>query len=169
MDMSKRGLTLSATQKTYLKFAGILLLTVVLLLNVLTFVFSIVRYFGDGMEPTLENGQILVIDKVSSVDEGDIIAFYYNNKVLVRRVIATGGKQVSVSKTGEVSVNSQPLDEPYVKSLTLGQCNQDFPCSIPISDVFVMGDNREIAMDSRLREIGTVPEDQIIGKVCLVL
>lgn len=168
MERAERKGRVAPGHKQLLKFLGGVVLAVVVLLNLLTHVFSIVRYFGNGMEPTLKNGQILVINKLGEVSEGDVVAFYYNNKVLVRRIIAEEGKQIIISADGTVSVNSQPLDEPYVKSTTLGQCNLEFPCSVPVGDVFVMGDNREVAMDSRLREIGTVPVDQIIGKVCLV-
>ena len=140
-------------------------LSVALALNLLTFAFSVVRYYGDGMTPTLKSGQILVIDKVGSVSEGDIIAFYYNNKVLVRRVVSTGGKQVEMDSAGTVSVNGAALDEPYLESTTLGQCNLNFPYSVPAGHLFVLGDNRSVAMDSRLSEIGTVPEDRVIGKV----
>lgn len=144
--------------------AGVVL-AVVLLLNLLTFAFSVVRYYGDGMTPTLKSGQILVIDKIGSVSEGDIIAFYYNNKVLVRRVVSTGGKQVEMDSAGTVSVNGAALDEPYLESTTLCQCNLNFPYSVPAGHLFVLGDNRSVAMDSRLSEIGTVPEDRVIGKV----
>lgn len=140
-------------------------LAVALALNLLTFAFSVVRYYGDGMTPTLKSGQILVIDKIGSVSEGDIIAFYYNNKVLVRRVVSTGGKQVEMDSAGTVSVNGAALDEPYLESATLGQCNLNFPYSVPAGHLFVLGDNRSVAMDSRLSEIGTVPEDRVIGKV----
>ena len=144
-------------------------LGVVLLLNLLTFAFSVVRYYGDGMTPTLKSGQMLVIDKVGSVSEGDIIAFYYNNKVLVRRVVSTGGKQVEIDSAGTVSVNGKTLDEPYLESTTLGQCNLNFPYSVPAGHLFVLGDNRSPAMDSRLSEIGTVPEDRVIGKVLFAI
>lgn len=145
-------------------FAGVVL-AVALALNLLTFAFSVVRYYGDGMPPTLKSGQVLVIDKIGSVSEGDIIAFYYNNKVLVRRVVSTGGKQVEIDSAGTVSVNGKTLEEPYLESTTLGQCNLNFPYSVPTGHLFVLGDNRSTAMDSRLSEIGTVPEDRVIGKV----
>lgn len=168
MKRGKRESKRSRGNKKLLKFLGGMLLIVVVLLNLLTHAFSIVRYFGNGMEPALHNGQILIIDKIGSVSEGDVIAFYYNNKVLVRRVIAEEGKQIIISDNGEVSVNSQPLEEPYVQNKSLGQCNLDFPYSVPVGSVFVMGDNRDVVMDSRLREIGAVLVDQIIGRVCFV-
>lgn len=143
--------------------AGVLL--AVLLLNIFTHVFQIVSYNGSGMEPSLEGGQTLVLLKTQKVQEGDIIAFYYNNQVLVRRVICEGGKQLEIDDAGIVSINSAVLAEPYVKNPTLGQCNISFPYHVRTGTVFVMGDNRTEAMDSRLEEIGTIPADRIIGKV----
>lgn len=155
--------------KKQVKIIAGVVLGVVLLLNLLTFAFSVVRYYGDGMTPTLKSGQMLVIDKIGSVSEGDIIAFYYNNKVLVRRVVSTGGKQVEMDSAGTVSVNGKTLEEPYLESTTLGQCNLNFPYSVPAGHLFVLGDNRSTAMDSRLSEIGTVPEDRVIGKVLFAI
>ena len=101
--------------------------------------------------------------------EGDIIAFYYNNQVLVRRVICLGGKQLEISKEGDVRINEVLLNEPYVKEPSLGQCNITFPYNVRTGTVFVMGDNRSVSMDSRLQEIGTIPTDRIIGKVILAI
>ena len=158
----------SAIRKKTIKTALGLLVIGVVLLNVLTYVVSVVRYYGDGMEPTLQNGQLLVISKTSNVSEGDIVAFYYNNKVLVRRVICTGGKTVSLDQGGTVSVSEKVLDEPYVHTTSVGQCDITFPYSVPRNHVFVMGDNRVVAMDSRLEAIGAIPADRIIGKVVFV-
>lgn len=143
---------------------GMALLAVVLL-NIFTHVFQVVNYSGSGMEPNLQGGQTLVIYKTQSVEPGDVIAFYYNNQVLVRRVICTGGDQVSIAADGTVSINEQVLEESYLPKKSIGQCNLTFPYHVPPNTIFVMGDNRETAMDSRLTQIGTVPEERIIGKV----
>lgn len=140
-------------------------LLAVFLLNIFTHVFQIVRYSGTGMEPTLYGGRTLVIRKTKTVEAGDIIAFYYNNQILIRRVICTGGQQIEIDKHGVVSVGGKLLEEKYLKNTTLGQCNIIFPYHVRTGTVFVMGDNRLEAMDSRLEEIGPVPEDRIIGKV----
>lgn len=137
----------------------------VILLNLFTHVVQPVRYSGSGMEPSLHGGQMLLIRKTQNVEEGDIIAFYYNNQVLVRRVICQGGKQLSIESDGTVRINSEVLEEPYVESPSIGQCNLEFPYYVQTGYVFVMGDNRAVAMDSRLAEIGCVPVDRIIGKV----
>jgi len=137
----------------------------VILANVFTLVLQIVNYNGTGMEPGLHGGQTLVILKGQNVAEGDVIAFYYNNQVLVRRVICDGGKQLEMDANGTVTINGQPLEEPYVETPVVGQCNITFPYHVRTGTVFVMGDNRAQAMDSRLKEIGPVPLDRIIGKV----
>lgn len=155
----------SAFYKITLRVLLIIIVLVSLLLNLFTYVTPVVRYYGNGMSPTLADGQILVVNKLSDIESGDVVAFYYNNKVLVRRVIATGSQQVSVDAFSTVSVNGNIMDEPYVKDKTLGQCNISFPYSVPAKSYFVLGDNRALAMDSRLSEIGAVSKDRIIGKV----
>ena len=143
----------------------VLLVIAIVAVNLFGHFFQLVRYYGDGMEPTLQSGSTLIIRKTSAVAEGDVIAFYYNNKLLVRRVICTGGKQLTVERDGTVLVDGETLDEPYVSERTIGQCNLSFPCYVPPGSVFVMGDDRAIAMDSRLKEIGTIAADRILGKV----
>ena len=155
--------------KRTLKIVLIVILTASLLLNLFTFIMPVVKYYGNSMSPTLEDGQILIVNKMSEVKSGDIVAFYYNNKVIVRRVVATGNQQISIDVFGAVSVNGEALDEPYVEKQTLGQCNLNFPYNIPAKSYFVLGDNRDVAMDSRLSEIGAVSEDRLIGKVVLSL
>ena len=147
----------------------VLLAAAVVLLNLFAHVFPIVRYHGSGMEPALKNRQLLVLVKTDEARQGDIIAFYYNNKVLVRRVICEGGHTLRMDETGAVWVDEAPLDEPYVTAPSLGQCSVSFPYSVPVGQYFVMGDDRAIAMDSRLAEIGPVPADRILGKVLFVI
>lgn len=146
-----------------------ILLVAVILLNLFTHVFAVVRFYGDGMEPTLKNHQLLVVLRTEAADPGDIVAFYYNNKALVRRVIAEDGQQVTVNEDGSVLVNHVLREEPYVEKLSVGQCNLTFPYTVPLEQYFVMGDNRETAMDSRLKEIGTVTKERLIGKVIIAL
>ncbi len=142
-------------------------LTVVVLLNVFTHIFSVVRYYGSGMEPQLQDRQVLLVLRTERVERGDVVAFYYNNKVLVRRIIADGGTSLEMDENGKIKVDGMPLSEPYVSETSPGQCNISFPYTIPHDEFFVMGDNRPIAMDSRLKEIGTIPGNRILGKVIL--
>ncbi len=153
--------------KSALKSTLIIILTASLLLNTFTYIFSIVRHYGSSMEPALSDNQYLLIYKTNDVENGDVIAFYYNNKVLVRRVAASAGEQIYIDVFGNVTVNGTEIDEPYVSNKTLGQSDIDFPYNVPANSVFVLGDNRETSMDSRLKDIGTVSKDRIIGKVVL--
>lgn len=146
-----------------------LVVAAIILLNLFTHVFQIVRYSGNGMEPNLSSGQILLLRKTQDVEEGDIIAFYYNNQVLVRRAICRSGKQITILDDGTVMINNQELEEDYLTQKSIGQCNITFPYHVQNNGFFVMGDNRAIAMDSRLKEIGVVPRDRIIGKVILAI
>ena len=151
--------------KKTLKIVLIFVVTVSLLLNLFTFIMPVVKYYGNSMSPTLKDGQILIVNKMAKIESGDIIAFYYKNKVIVRRVIATGNSQISIDVFGTVSVNGSELDEPYVENKTLGQSNISFPYDVPANSYFVLGDNRDVAMDSRLDEIGVVTKDRLLGKV----
>ena len=146
-----------------------LVATTIILLNLFTHVFQIVHYSGRGMEPSLSSGQVLLLRKTQDVEEGDIIAFYYNNQVLVRRAICRSGKQISIREDGTVLINNQPIEENYLTEKSIGQCNIEFPYHVQNNGFFVMGDNRVIAMDSRLKEIGVVSPDRIIGKVILAI
>lgn len=154
---------------TLLRMALLVLVVGVLLLNLFTHVFSVVHYYGQSMEPSLEDRQILLVHKTDKVSRGDTIAFYFNNKVLVRRIIAEGGASIEIEADGRVMVDGNTLNEPYVAEGALGQCNINFPYTVPVEEFFVMGDNRPIAMDSRLKEIGTVPRTRVLGKVLLAL
>lgn len=129
----------------------------------------VVKYYGNSMSPTLEDGQILIVNKMAEIKSGDIIAFYYNNKIIVRRVVATGNSQVSIDVFGTISVNGKELNEEYIENKTLGQSNLDFPYNVPTNSYFVLGDNRDVAMDSRLSEIGVVTEDRLLGRVVFSL
>lgn len=156
-------------RKTALILITVLCVAALLLLLLFTQVLAVVRYHGDGMEPELSSGETLILLRSKKADQGDVIAFYYNNQLLVRRVIATGGQQISIAEDGIVSVNGTVLDEPYVTRPSYGQCNIEFPYYVPPENVFTMGDSRSIAMDSRLKEIGTISRDRIMGRVILAI
>lgn len=146
-----------------------LLVTAMLLLLLFTQVISVVKYHGDGMEPDISSGETLVLIRTRKAEQGDVIAFYYNNQLLVRRVVAEGGQQISITDDGVVSINGVTLEEPYISHHSIGQCNLSFPYYIPPDNFFVMGDQRTIAMDSRLKEIGTVSKDRIMGRLLFVI
>lgn len=154
--------------KIALQSTAVLLAAVLLLANLFTHVFLVVRYYGNGMEPSLSDRQLLLLAKTDKAQPGEIIAFYYNNKVLVRRVVCQGGRSITIDQNGTVSIDGSVLDEPYVTQPSTGQLDIQFPYQVPYGHYFVMGDNRAVAMDSRLSEIGTVPVDRVLGKVIFI-
>lgn len=132
-----------------------------------TLLFPVLRVTGSSMTPTLENDQLIVCQKTGNFESGDVIAFYYNNKILLKRVIAVSGDYVSIAADGTVSVNGEVLDEPYVSELALGECDLEFPYQVPEERIFVMGDHRSTSVDSRSTQVGCIAEEAIIGKVSL--
>lgn len=129
--------------------------------------FPVLKVNGSSMTPTLESGEVLVALKTDRMDTGDIIAFYYNNKILIKRVIAVSGDWIDIDKDGNVYVNDIAIDEPYLKEKALGDCNIELPYQVPESRIFVMGDHRSVSVDSRNTAVGCVSEEQIIGKIFL--
>ena len=129
----------------------------------------VLQIYGASMAPTLDEGEIVISLKGADFRQGDIVAFYYNNKILVKRVIATAGDWVNIDEDGNVSVNGQLLDEPYVYEKALGECDIELPYQVPEGRVFVMGDHRSISVDSRNEAVGCVSEEQIVGKLRLRL
>ena len=138
--------------------AAVAILVAVLLLPVL-------RIYGSSMNDTLNEGDIVVSIKGNDLSTGDIIAFYYNNKILVKRVIGTPGDWIDLDTDGNVYVNNVKIDEPYLMDKALGDCNIELPYQVPESRVFVMGDNRSVSVDSRNTAVGCVAEEQIVGKI----
>lgn len=120
---------------------------------------------GDSMAPTLTDGEIVVAAAESEIEPGDIIAFYYNNKLLVKRVIAAGGDVVSIDLLGNVTVNGERLEESYVSNRARGDCDIAMPYTVPNGYLFVMGDRRSESLDSRSSAIGCVAGEQILGRV----
>lgn len=132
---------------------------------IFTLLFPTHRITSDSMEPLLSRDQLVVCCNWGEPQYGDIVAFYYNNVILVKRIIGKAGDVVSIDDFGNVTVNDKPLDEPYVKSLALGECDIEFPFVVPEKQYFVIGDNREISIDSRSTLIGCVADEKIIGRV----
>ena len=157
-DQKRFSRTVRNTIYGLITVAAIAVLVAVLLLPVL-------RIYGTSMTPTLEEGDIVLSVKGSRFDTGDVVAFYYNNKILVKRVIAHSGDWVDIDDDGNVMVNGKLIDEPYVSEKALGDCDIALPYQVPESRVFVMGDHRSTSVDSRNRAIGCVSEEQIVGKI----
>ena len=146
---------------------GGLLTVAAIVVLVATFVFPTLRIYGTSMTPTLSEGQVVVSYKADSYETGDILAFYYNNKILVKRVICGPSDWFDMQDDGTVYVNRQKIDEPYVTDEGFGKCDIDLPYQVPDEQFFVMGDQRESSIDSRMTQIGCVPKDRIVGKVFL--
>ena len=125
----------------------------------------VLRIYGVSMNPALEDGNIVVSVKESNFDPGEVVAFYYNNKILVKRAIAQAGDWVDIDDTGNVYVNNVLLNEPYILEKAFGDCNIELPYQVPEGRIFVMGDNREVSIDSRNTAVGCVAEEQIVGKL----
>ena len=148
----------TSTFLTLVVVAAVAVLVAVLFLPVL-------RIYGKSMRGTLDNGDIVVSVKSSNMKTGDVIAFYYNNNILVKRVIAGPGDWVDIDKDGNVFVNNQKLSEPYLDDKAYGETNIELPYQVPDGRIFVMGDNRSVSIDSRNTSIGCVSEEQIVGKI----
>lgn len=125
----------------------------------------VLRIYGSSMVPTLCDGQIVVSVKTESFTPGDIAAFYHGNKLLIKRYIAGPGQWVDIDDDGNVSVDGQLLDEPYLEEKAYGQTNIELPYQVPEARYFLMGDNRDVSVDSRNTTVGCISKDQIVGKV----
>lgn len=130
-----------------------------------TLILPVLQIAGTSMEPTLNDGDIVLLVKTKNLKSGDLCAFYYSNKILIKRVIATPGDYIWIEADGTVFLNGKELDEPYITKKALGECDVEFPYQVPENNYFVMGDQRETSIDSRSSTIGCVPEDQLVGKI----
>lgn len=134
---------------------------------VATLLTPVLQITGGSMTPTLMNGEIVVSLKGSGYQTGDIIAFYFDNKILVKRVIAQTGQWVDIDGEGNVYVDGELIDEPYLEDRAFGECNIELPYQVPETKVFVMGDHRSVSLDSRNTSVGCVSTDQIVGRLVL--
>lgn len=125
----------------------------------------VLRIYGTSMSPTLTDGQIVVTLKGSKFESGELVAFYYGNKLLIKRVIAGPADWVDLDESGSVFVNGDLLDEPYLTAKAFGETNIELPYQVPDGRYFVMGDNRATSVDSRTTALGCVADDQIVGRV----
>ena len=156
-------------QKAYNKALGgtIYVLTIVAAVAVLiaTLVLPVLQIEGKSMEPTLVNGDIVLLNKTVNFDRGELCGFSWNNKLLIKRVIGLPGDWIEIDTDGTVYLNGEQLDEPYAEQLAVGECDLEFPFQVPQEQYFVLGDMRESSIDSRNTLIGCVEKDQIVGKV----
>ena len=142
-------------------------LTIVAAVAVLiaTLVLPVLQIEGTSMEPTLSSGNIVLLTKTTRFDHGDLCGFTWNNKLLIKRVIGLPGDWIEMDTDGNIYLNGEKLDEPYVQQKDFGECDLEFPFQVPQEQYFVVGDMRESSIDSRNTLIGCIPKDQIVGKV----
>ena len=156
-------------QKAYNKALGgtVYVLTIVAAVAVLiaTLVLPVLQIEGTSMEPTLHNGDVVLLMKTTRFDRGDLCGFTWNNKLLIKRVIGIPGDWIEIDTDGTIYLNGEKLDEPYVQQKAFGECDLEFPFQVPQEQYFVVGDMRESSIDSRNTLIGCIPKDQIVGKV----
>lgn len=132
---------------------------------VATIFLPVLRIYGSSMAPTLDEGEIVVAVNSTDLQQGDVLAFYYNNKILVKRVIAGPGSWVDIDADGTVYVDGVALEEPYISEPAFGDCNIELPYQVPDGRYFVMGDHRSVSVDSRNTAVGCVAGEQIVGKI----
>lgn len=132
-----------------------------------TLVLPVLQIEGTSMEPTLKNGDIVLLTKTTAFERGDICGFSWNNKILIKRVIGIPGDWIEIDTDGTVYRNGEKLDEPYANQISFGECDLEFPFQVPQEQYFVLGDMRESSIDSRNTLVGCVETDQIIGKIFL--
>ena len=156
-------------QKAYSKAlrGTVYVLTIVAAVAVLiaTLILPVLQIEGTSMEPTLSNGDIVLLAKTPRFNHGDLCGFTWNNKLLVKRVVGLPGDWIEIDTDGTIYLNGKKLEEPYVEHKALGECDLEFPFEVPQEQYFVVGDMRESSIDSRNTVIGCIPKEQIVGKV----
>ena len=152
-------------RRTIKHVLGVLLVAAAVSVLLATVFFPILRVSGVSMEPTLEDGQVIVLEKSGKFKTGDLIGFYYQNKILLKRVIGQAGDYIDIDADGNVYVNDETLDEPYLKDQALGECDINLPYQVPDGKIFVMGDHRSKSIDSRSKLVGCVSDEQVVGRV----
>ena len=151
--------------KTFRSTVNILITVAAIAVLIATVLLPVLQIYGASMTPTLYDGELVVSVKTSEMEKGDVIAFYYNNKILVKRVIASAGEWVELDEEGNLYINGKLQDEPYIEEKALGECDIEMPYQVPEGRIFVMGDHRSVSVDSRSSSVGCVAEEQIVGKL----
>lgn len=144
---------------------SVLIVVAAVAVLIATLFLPILQISGDSMSPTLEHDDIVVLLKTKNFDRGDLIGFYYQGKILLKRVIALPEDDIVIDAEGNVYINAELLEEPYITDKGLGDCDLEFPYTVPGTGYFVMGDRRSNSVDSRNSVVGAITQEDIIGKV----
>lgn len=152
-------------RKSVRSIIGVLVVVAAISVLIATLVMPVLQISGISMQPTLNDKDIVVLVKSSKPESGELVGFYYQSKILLKRVIGQPGDIIDIDDSGNVFVNGEQLDEPYVVNKSVGECDIDFPYQVPEQKYFVLGDNRETSVDSRSSIIGCVDREQLVGVV----
>ena len=152
-------------RQSLLSTVSVLVVVAAVAVLITTLFLPILQISGDSMSPTLEHDEIVILLKTQKIERGDLIGFYYQGKILLKRVIALPEDEVAIDGEGNVYVNGELLEEPYVTDKGLGDCDLEFPYRVPAASYFVLGDQRSNSVDSRNSLIGSISREDIIGKV----
>lgn len=151
-------------KKTLMSVVAVLIVAAAVAALMATRLFVRIRVNGNSMMPALADNEIIFIRQTKNYEIGDIVGFYYGGKVLLKRVIGVEGDEIDIDKNGNVYVNGEMIDEPYLEEKSLGKCELEFPYQVPERMIFMLGDNRTVSLDSRIKSIGCVERDQVVGK-----
>ncbi len=130
-----------------------------------TLALPVLQISGSSMEPTLNDEEIVVLIKTTNLKRGELCCFTYQNKLLIKRIVGLPGDKITVDQNGNVYVNDEIIDEPYITDKALGESDITYPCYVTDNHYFLMGDHRSTSIDSRSSAIGLVSEDYIVGKI----
>ena len=149
---------LRSTIYTLIVVSAVAVLVAVLFLPVL-------RIYGNSMTPTLNEGEIVISIKGADIDHGDVVGVYFGSKLLIKRCIALEHEWVNIDEDGNVYVEGELIDEPYLTEKAFGECNLELPYQVPDGCIFVMGDHRETSIDSRNTSVGCIDTENVVGKI----
>lgn len=151
--------------KTLKSTVAILVVVAALAVLVATLWMPVLQIYGSSMSPTLKDGEIVIAVKGSSFSTGDVVGLWYENKLLVKRVIGKPGDWINIDKDGNITVNGELLDEPYITKKAFGETTIELPYQVGDDLWFVVGDNRGVSIDSRSTSVGCIPTEQIVGRI----
>lgn len=144
---------------------GALLVVAAIAIIISSIWMPVLQIYGVSMTPTLDEGEVVLCVRRTAFRTGDLMAFYLGNKILVKRCIAGPGQWVDIDGDGNVYVDGEPLEEPYLTEKAFGDCDITLPYQVPENRYFCMGDHRSTSVDSRNTNVGCVAEEQILGRI----